>query len=451
MSTPVKKIRPRFDPGIRIGLVPTLLSKIAKDEDVSVRFLLKGIEANTIVVPFSKSRMKNWSKSFKPVGIGKGLRTKINANIGTSPDCADLKEELKKLKVCEEAGADTVMDLSTGGDIDEVRKSIRSESNLPVGTVPIYQATIEAQKKNKSFVELSPKEILQVFEKHIKDGVDFITVHCGINKKGLESLSRVQRLTGVVSRGGSLIIEWMVYQRKENPLYEYYDELLEIAKEEGVILSLGDGLRPGSLKDATDEPQISELLTIGDLVARAREKRVQVMVEGPGHIPLNEIKANVELAKKICNGAPLYVLGPLVTDIACGYDHITSAIGGALASFYGADFLCYVTPREHLGLPTVDDVRVGVIASRIAAHAGDIGKGIRNTRVWDDEVSRARAKLDWQTMISHSIYPKEAERIFQSSKSLDDACTMCGAYCALKKSREALRQLREMKCKSRKL
>jgi phosphomethylpyrimidine synthase len=412
----------------------SILKKIATSENISLSIINKEIDAGTIVIPLNKKRPRN----IKPIAIGKGLSTKVNCNIGTSPDRADILLELEKLKVAVEAGTDTIMDLSIGGDISEIRKEIIRVSPIPVGTVPIYEISRFAKMK-KSFVELKPKDYLNAIQKHLEDGVDFITVHCGINKKNMQSVKNTKRLTGVVSRGGSMTIEWMRYNNKENPLYEYFDELLAMAKDYNATLSLGDGLRPGSLYDASDEPQILELLVIGELVTRARDAGVQVIVEGPGHIPLNQIEANVRLQKIICHEAPFYVLGPLVTDIGCGYDHITSAIGGALASYYGTDFLCYVTPSEHLGLPTVEDVRQGVIASRIAAHAGDIARGKKGARVWDDKISSARAKLDWEGMIALAIDPQRARKIYQSSPlKTEGTCTMCGEFCALKKSKEWL-------------
>jgi phosphomethylpyrimidine synthase len=420
---------------MKIKLDNNTLKVISKKENVSISYLKKEIASGTIVVPINQKR----KKTIQPIAIGKGLKTKVNCNIGTSPDCADLSLELDKLRTAVAAGTDTVMDLSTGGNLPEIRKTIINESPVPIGTVPIYEASFFARKKNKSFVELKTGDFMSVIEKHLTDGVDFITVHCGITEKNMASVKNNRRLTGVVSRGGSMLIEWMRYNHKENPLYEYYDELLQIAKTYGVTLSLGDGLRPGSLYDASDESQILELLVIGELVERAYDAGVQVIVEGPGHIPLNQIEANVRLQKIICRQAPFYVLGPLVTDIGCGYDHITSAIGGALASYYGTDFLCYVTPSEHLGLPTVQDVREGVIASRIAAHAGDIAKGIRGAKKWDDEISKARAMLDWKKMIALSVDPQRAKAIYQKGQTkVNDTCTMCGEFCALKKSKEWL-------------
>ncbi len=412
-----------------------ILKTIGQKEGVSYSYLEKGIRDGTIVILLNKKR----PKKIKPLAVGKGLSTKVNCNIGTSPERVDLKLELEKLKVAIEVGTDTIMDLSTGGNLPEIRKAIIDASEVPVGTVPLYEASFYAQRKHKSFVDLKPKDFLKVIENHLADGVDFITVHCGITLRNMQSVKKTARLTGVVSRGGSMIIEWMRYNRKENPLYEYYDEILQIAKDYNACLSLGDGLRPGSIYDATDEPQILELLVISELVARARAAGVAAIVEGPGHIPINEIEANIRLEKLLCDEAPFYVLGPLVTDVGCGYDHITSAIGGALASYYGADFLCYVTPSEHLGLPAVEDVRQGVIASRIAAHAGDVARGKKGARNWDDKISRARAKLDWQKMIALSIDPQHAQKIYNAYPlKTKGTCTMCGEFCALKKSKEWL-------------
>ncbi|RKX71309.1 phosphomethylpyrimidine synthase [candidate division WOR-3 bacterium] len=405
-----------------------LIERVARMEGVRPRFLKQGIAEGTIIL------VRNRRRRITPLAIGRGLRTKVNANIGTSPDRASLKYELKKLKAALEAGTDAVMDLSTGGDIDRIRREIIAHAPVPVGTVPIYQAAIYARKKKKSFVELSPQEIMEVIERHLEDGVDFITVHCGITRRAIEVIKRFPRLAGVVSRGGSMILEWMSYNDEENPLYEYYDELLKLAKRYDATLSLGDGLRPGAIHDGTDPAQLEELMVIGELVKRAREAEVKVMVEGPGHLPLNQIEANIKLEKKICGGAPFYVLGPLVTDISTGYDHISAAIGGALAAYYGADFLCYVTPTEHLSLPKPSDVKLGVIAARIAGHAADIAKGI-GSEEWDFELSRARAELDWRGVIRLSIDPERTRKFFHPSAAAK-ACTMCGEFCAVKKSSE---------------
>ncbi len=412
-----------------------LISKLAKEEGIKAEILQKNLKDGTAVI--IKSRLHK----IKPLVLGKGCRTKINANIGTSPDFANLKYELKKLKVAIESGADAVMDLSTGGDIDRIRREILSASSVAVGTVPIYQVAIEMRKKKKPFTKTSVDEIFEIIERHLEDGVDFITVHCGITRETIRGMEKKRRVCGVVSRGGSMMIEWMKSNNKENPLYEYYDRLLNLAKKYTATLSLGDGLRPGAISDATDEYQISELVIIGDLVKEARMNGVAVIVEGPGHIPINEIEANIKLQKTICDGAPFYVLGPMVTDIGAGYDHIVAAIGGALAGYYGADFLCYVTPAEHLGLPSVEDVREGVIALKIAAHAADIGKGLVGAKMRDLNLSKARFSLDWEKMINLLIDPIRAKKIFSRKRSRSAlTCTMCGEFCAMKKTREIFRR-----------
>lgn len=404
------------------------LAKVAARERVSPALLEKHFSEGKVAVLCSKRR------SIVPLAVGKGMTVKVNANIGTSPDTSDLANELAKLRAAVAVGADTVMDLSVGGDVDEVRAAVIAESPVPIGTVPVYQTAIDARRKGKSFIAASAREILAGVEKHLRDGVDFITVHCGINRRNVEVLARAGRVCGVVSRGGSMTIEWMRRNRKENPLYEYYDEVLAMAREYGAALSIGDGLRPGAIADATDEAQVAELLTIGELVQRARTAGVQAMVEGPGHVPLDQIEANVRLEKSICDEAPFYLLGPLVTDVGCGYDHITGAIGGALAAWYGADFLCYVTPSEHLGLPTIEDVRQGVVASRIAAHAADVARHHPGAADWDLKVSRARAALDWKGMIAGCVDPQRAETIFSAARSrTEGACTMCGEFCAIRR------------------
>jgi phosphomethylpyrimidine synthase len=412
----------------RTGKGPAWIEKVAARERVRPELLEKHFSEGKVAVLRSRHR------DITPLAVGKGMTVKVNANIGTSPDASDLANELAKLKTVVAAGADTVMDLSVGGDVDEVRAAVISESPIPVGTVPVYQTALDARRKGKSFVEASAREILAGVEKHLRDGVDFITVHCGITRRNVEVLNEAHRVCGVVSRGGSMTIEWMRRNRKENPLYEHYDELLAMARDHGAALSIGDGLRPGALADATDTAQVAELLTIGELVARARAAGVQAMVEGPGHVPLDQIEANVKLEKTVCDGAPFYLLGPLVTDVGCGYDHITGAIGGALAAWHGADFLCYVTPSEHLGLPTVEDVRQGVIASRIAAHAADVARHHPGAAAWDLKVSRARAALDWKAMIAGCVDPQRAQMVFSAARShTEGACTMCGEFCAIRR------------------
>lgn len=409
--------------------MPSLLQSVAKREGVSIQFLKRGIKKGNIVI------LKNRKHRIIPIAIGKGLSTKVNANIGTSPDLADLRLELRKLAASIKAGADTVMDLSTGGDINRIRRSIIKASTIPVGTVPIYQVAIEARKKNKAFLDASVDEMFEVIEEHLDDGVDFITVHCGVTNKSIQGLRKKKRVCGVVSRGGSMMVEWMAYNKEENPLYEYYGRLLELARKYNATLSLGDGLRPGAIADSTDRYQVRELIVIGELVQWAREEGVSVMVEGPGHIPIHEIEANIQLEKTICDDAPFYVLGPLVTDIGAGYDHIVAAIGGAMAAYFGADYLCYVTPSEHLGLPNVEEVREGVVASKLAAHAGDIGKGVGRARDIDLALSKARYSLDWQKMLGLLADKEKASKIYKRSRSKSKlTCTMCGEFCAMKKT-----------------
>jgi phosphomethylpyrimidine synthase len=420
------------------GVITPEMEACAKAEGVSPDYIREGIAQGTIVL--CKNKKSNLAK---PCAIGKGLKTKVNVNIGTSKDRINIEEELKKLEIAIRYGADAVMDLSTGGDLDEIRKVIRENCPVPLGTVPIYQAALEAVEiHKKSMVQMTVSEIFKVIEKQAEQGVDFMTVHCGITREGLERLKNKERVLGVVSRGGSFIIEWMVYNNKENPLYEYFDELLEIARAYDVTLSLGDGLRPGCLADATDAPQIHELIILGELTLRAWDKGVQVMIEGPGHVPINQIEANVLLQKRLCHGAPFYVLGPLPTDIAPGYDHLVSAIGGAIAGSAGADFLCYVTPAEHLRLPTLEDVKEGLIAGKIAAHIADLAKGVKGAWEWDLEMAKARAKLDWERQIELSIDPEKARKYrMEGGISRSKACTMCGEYCAIKVFEHAYKKL----------
>lgn len=418
--------------------MPDVYQQIAKKEGVSVQYLKTSIKKGRIVL------LKNKKHRIKPLAVGEGLTTKVNANIGTSPDVADLKLELKKLIAAIEAGADTVMDLSTGGNIDKIRREIVKHSKVPIGTVPIYQVAIEARKKKKPFTKATVDEMYDVIERHLADGVDFVTVHCGVTRESIKGMAQKRRVCGVVSRGGSMMIEWMQYNKKENPLYEYYDRLLKLAKKYNATLSLGDGLRPGAIADATDEYQIRELMVIGELVKRTRKQRVSVMVEGPGHIPINEIEANMLLEKNVCDGAPFYVLGPLVTDVGAGYDHIVAAIGGALAAYYGADFLCYVTPSEHLGLPNIQEVKDGVIATKLAGHAADIARGIKNAKKIDLEVSKARYDLNWKKLLTLLAAPEKARKIYERSPSkLKETCTMCGEFCAMKKTKEVFRRSRK--------
>ena len=402
------------------------MSLVAKSEGVEAEFIRQGVTEGTIVIP---ANIKH--KNLVPCGIGQGLRTKVNANIGTSSDFGNMDTELEKLRVAIDCGADTVMDLSTGGDISAIRRAIITSSPLPVGTVPIYQAGIEAIARHGAIVKMTTDDLFSAIEEHAQGGIDFITVHCGVTQSAIARLRQQGRVADVVSRGGAFLIGWMLHNERENPLYEYYDRLLEIARQFDVTLSLGDGMRPGCLADATDRAQMEELLTLGELVERARQAGVQVIVEGPGHLPLNQIEANVQLEKAICKGAPFYVLGPLVTDVAAGYDHITGAIGGAIAAAAGADFLCYVTPAEHLSLPDPEDVRQGVIASRIAAHAADIVKGVKGAQEWDRKMAVARKKLDWAEQARLSLDPKRSQLVHGKHASVGAACSMCGDYCAM--------------------
>jgi len=376
---------------------------------------------------------------FTPRGVGKGCSVKVNANLGTSPERINIDDELLKLKVATDAGADAIMDLSTGGDLDEIRKIIIDHSSVPIGTVPIYQAAVEAVKKRKAITNLLADDLFDVIERNGESGVDFITVHCGVTRSSIERLRKQGRITDIVSRGGAFLTEWMIVNNKENPLYEQFDRLLAIAKAYDMTLSLGDGLRPGCTADATDRGQIEELIILGELCAEALKYGVQVMIEGPGHVPLNLIETNILLQKKLCNDAPFYVLGPIVTDIAPGYDHITSAIGGALAAFYGADFLCYVTPSEHLGLPTPQDVRDGVMTTRIAAHAADLARGNRKAIDLDKTMSIYRKALDWEGQIKCAIDPDKIINFRKDRDLKSDVCSMCGEFCAMKVVKDYLK------------
>ena len=418
----------------RSGKITPEMEAVADQEELSPEHIRSGIAEGTIVIFHNIKR-----SGIKPCGIGAGLRTKVNANLGTSPDASSLSNEMEKLETAGKYGADTVMDLSIGGDLDEIRKRFLDESPIPVGSVPIYNAAVEAVRSEKPIVEMTADEMFRAIERHVLDGIDFITVHCGTTLEAIKRLRGQGRITDVVSRGGAFLTEWMIYNEQENPLYSQFDRLLQIAREFDVTLSLGDGLRPGCLADSTDRSQVQELIILGELAARAREFGVQVMIEGPGHIPLNEIETNVMMEKKLCNGAPFYVLGPITTDIAPGYDHITSAIGGAVAAKAGADFLCYVTPSEHLCLPTVDDVRQGVIAGRIAAHVADLAKGSKAAHEWDVNMGRARKNLDWDAQAKLAIDPELVIKTRDKNPSADtEACTMCGEFCAMKGVREYL-------------
>lgn len=409
------------------GKITQVMKAVAHSEGVNAQELCSNIaEGKTVILA------NNRHKKFAPKGVGKGLSVKVNANLGTSPERIDVDEELKKLQNAREAGADAIMDLSTGGDLNEIRRLIIDNAGLPIGTVPVYQAVVETVKKRKTITKLDPDEFFDIIERQGQDGVDFITVHCGVTQRSLERLKKQGRTTDIVSRGGAFLTTWMLANKKENPLFEQYDRLVKIAKKYDMTLSLGDGLRPGSIADATDRAQIEELITLGELCQEAFDQGVQVMVEGPGHVPLNLIETNILLQKKLCNDAPFYVLGPIVTDIAPGYDHITSAIGGALAGYYGADFLCYVTPSEHLGLPSPQDVRDGVMVCKIAAHAADLARGNPKALKLDKVMSTYRKALDWKGQIECAIDPNKITDFRKERKLKDDVCSMCGEYCAIK-------------------
>lgn len=418
------------------GIITDEVRDIAQEEGISSEELSKYIAEGMAVIT------KNILRNIKPLGIGKGLRTKINANIGTSRDKTNVKEELEKLQIAVKFGADAVMDLSTGGPLKEMRKAIIKNSPVSIGTVPIYEVAVRAQEMYGSFVKMTTDDIFEVIEDHAKDGVDFVTVHCGVTMKIVEMLKSNERVLPIVSRGGSILADWICYHGKENPLYEHYDRLIEIAKKYDLTLSLGDGLRPGCLFDATDKYQLIELITIGKLKDIAVSEGVQCIIEGPGHLPLNHVEINIKLQKSICKEAPFYVLGPLVTDCAMGYDHIAAAIGGALAGMYGADFLCYVTPSEHIRLPDKEDVKEGVIASKIAAQAADLAKGYQKAWEKNKEIAYARRNFDWQKQIQLSFDPEKVRSMRSERPPIEDekVCSMCGELCAIKVSRKALEE-----------
>jgi len=410
------------------NLATPLIKKISKEESQSLRILVQNIATGRIVIP--KNRLH---KLKKLCGIGKGLRTKINANIGASTDKSSIKTELKKLEVAQKSGSDTVMDLTVGRNSRKIRREILRYSEIPVGTVPIYEAARISQSKRKTHVKLTKNEMMDVLRQQAEEGVDFFTIHAGVTKKIVNKIKSKKRILNIVSRGGAILAKWIIANNKENPFFDYFDEVIDIAKKYDITLSLGDGLRPGSILDATDEVQLDELKQLGKLAQYSLSKGVQTIIEGPGHVPLHQIEKNIKLQKEWCNEAPFYVLGPLVTDVSPGYDHISAAIGGALASFYGADFLCYVTPSEHLRLPTIQDVKEGVIASRIAAHAADIAKGRKKEIEWDRNISLARKKRDWKKQISLSIDPVKSSLLRKNSQPKEKSvCTMCGEYCSLK-------------------
>jgi phosphomethylpyrimidine synthase len=417
------------------GIITDEVRMVASDEGISAEQLSEDIAKGFSVIPL------NINHKIKPIAIGKNIRTKINANIGTSKDKISFEDEMEKLDVLVKYGADAVMDLSTGGPIKEFRKMILKRSPIIIGTVPIYEAAVKAAEQKGSITKMTADDLFKVIDEHGAEGIDFVTVHSGLTMKAVERLKKEGRILDIVSRGGSFLLEWMIYNEKENPLYEYYDRLLEIAKKYDMTLSLGDGMRPGCLADATDRTQMEELLTLGELRDVSMDNNVQVIIEGPGHVPLNQVELNIKLEKEICKGAPFYVLGPLVTDIGMGYDHISAAIGGAIAGAAGADFLCYVTPSEHIRLPNVEDVKEGVIASKLAAHAADIAKGIKGAIDKDIKMAKCRKALDWEGQIALSFNPDKIRKWrSEIPPSQSDVCSMCGEFCAIKTVERALKK-----------
>jgi len=417
------------------GTLTEQIKSVAESENLEAKLVQAELVAGRLVIPANKLHLKT---NLKAIGIGRALRTKVNANIGTSSERCSVQAEIEKMQAAIAVGTDTIMDLSTGGNLDDIRCELLARCAVPFGTVPIYEMI-----KDRDIEEIDSKIICEVIEKQAKQGVDFFTIHAGVLKEHLPLLEN--RIAGIVSRGGALLAKWMLYHNKQNPLYEMFDELCDILAEYDVCFSLGDGLRPGAIADATDEAQIAELKTLGELTQRAQERGCQVMVEGPGHVPFDQIQYNMEIQQRICRGAPFYVLGPLVTDIAAGYDHITSAIGGTAAAFYGASFLCYVTPKEHLGLPNADDVRAGVVAAKIAAHAADVARGLKGASEQDRKLSIARTNLDWPTHLAASLDPQTAETMHrQACKEMGikripsaDYCSMCGRqWCSVRINRE---------------
>lgn len=409
----------------RQGIITDEMRTVAEKEGIAPEKLMEYVAAGTAIIPCNKNH-----KAISPAGVGSMLKTKINVNLGTSRDCKDLNMELEKVQSAVDMGAEAIMDLSSCGDTQKFRRLLTEKCPAMIGTVPIYDAVVYY---HKPLIQITTDEWIDIVKMHAQDGVDFMTIHCGINKETAVKFKRNKRLMNIVSRGGSIIFAWMEMTGNENPFYERFDEILDICQQYDVTLSLGDACRPGCIMDATDAPQIEELITLGELTKRAWEKDVQVMIEGPGHMPLNQIAANMEIEKTLCHGVPFYVLGPLVTDIAPGYDHITAAIGGAVAAMNGAAFLCYVTPAEHLRLPDLDDVKEGIIASKIAAHAADIAKGLPGATDWDLKMDKARKVLDWEKMFDVAIDPEKARRYRESSKpEKEDTCSMCGNFCAVK-------------------
>jgi phosphomethylpyrimidine synthase len=410
----------------RKGIVTPQMERVAAEEQISPEKLMELMAKGGVTIPCNRLH-----KRIVPRGIGSALRTKINVNLGASRDCMDYEAELEKVRGAMAMGADAIMDLSTFGDTRSFRRALVRDCGAVLGTVPIYDALVHLGKPLK---DITAREWLDTARMHAEDGIDFLTIHAGLNRATAKRfLQNRDRLTNIVSRGGSLMFCWMEMTGEENPFFQYYDELLDICREYDVTLSLGDACRPGSIHDASDACQFEELIVLGELTKRAWKKDVQIIIEGPGHMPLDQIEANMRLQKTLCHGAPFYVLGPLVTDVAPGYDHITSAIGGAVAAWHGAAFLCYVTPAEHLRLPTLEDMREGIVAAKLAAHAGDIAKGLPGARDWDNDMSRARQSLDWQKMFALALEPEKPRRYrAESSPEKEDTCTMCGDMCAMR-------------------
>jgi len=414
----------------RQNLVSPEMQEVARNEGLSPEELRDGVARGEVVI------LKNVKRNTRPIAVGKNMRTKINANIGSSPEKMDLRWELAKLEVCEKYGADTVMDLSLGVILNDVRRNVLKQTRLPVGTVPIYQVGFELARKSLPLSAMTIDHFLEVLHQQGEEGVDFVTIHAGVTKKAWQYIKEKNRILDVVSRGGAMLCAWMEKNDQENPLYEHFDKILEVARTYDMTLSLGDGMRPGATRDAGDRAQIEELVVLGELARRARASGVQVMIEGPGHVPLDQVVAQIQMQKSLCDQAPFYILGPLVTDIAVGYDHIASAIGGAVAGAAGADFLCYVTPAEHLCLPDLEDVKQGIIASRIAAHAADMVKNPARFRGLDDAMSRARKALDWETMFALSLDPELARKRREASGVQEKYCSMCGEFCSVKTLQE---------------
>lgn len=415
----------------RKGIVTREMEIVAKSENMDIQELRALVAEGKVAIPANKNH-----KSLVPQGVGQGLKTKINVNLGISKDCDDIDKEMEKVKVALDMKAEAIMDLSNYGKTAKFREKLVEMSTAMIGTVPMYDVVGFYDKELK---DISVDEFFKVVEKHAKDGVDFVTIHAGLNRETINTFKRNKRITNIVSRGGSLLFAWMELNQRENPFYEYFDRLLDICEKYDLTLSLGDACRPGSIADATDASQIKELMVLGELTKRAWERNVQVIIEGPGHMAINEIEANMLLQKRLCHGAPFYVLGPLVTDVAPGYDHITSAIGGAIAASYGADFLCYVTPAEHLRLPNLDDMKEGIVAVKIAAHAADIAKGIKGVSQWDNEMSKARQELNWEKMFTLALDEEKPRKYRkESTPHHEDSCTMCGKMCSMRNMNKIL-------------